>query len=157
MATGRYIPPALRLRPPQDTDLVPTHSSIAQQSPASLASFSSNPNPRTNSKTPWSSSPSGPGPSSLAYLESQIESQSHHANSQSQSQSHSHSQPRSTSASRSASGSGNPRTNLQGGPTGTTLHVFGDSFVGPLKLLSEDCVKVTTFKGASAKVRHGLD
>ncbi|KAK4683559.1 hypothetical protein P7C73_g6683, partial [Tremellales sp. Uapishka_1] len=35
--------------------------------------------------------------------------------------------------------------------TGPTLYVFGDSFVGPLKLLSEDCVKITSFKGASAK------
>ena len=33
-----------------------------------------------------------------------------------------------------------------------TLHVYGDSFVGPLKLLSDECVRINPFKGASAKV-----
>ncbi|KAL7418759.1 hypothetical protein Q5752_006442 [Cryptotrichosporon argae] len=35
-----------------------------------------------------------------------------------------------------------------------SLYVYGDSFVGPFKLLRDDCARVQTFKGASAK---GLD
>lgn len=42
------------------------------------------------------------------------------------------------------------REGLAGSPS---LHVFGDSFVGPMKLLSEQSVRVQTYKGASAKVR----
>lgn len=41
------------------------------------------------------------------------------------------------------------RDGLAGSPS---LHVFGDSFVGPMKLLSEQSVRVQTYKGASAKV-----
>lgn len=43
-----------------------------------------------------------------------------------------------------------------GGGGAPSLYVFGDSFVGPMKLLSDDCASVRTFKGASAKVRRGL-
>jgi hypothetical protein len=41
-----------------------------------------------------------------------------------------------------------------GGPPrrGVSLCVFGDSFAGPFKLLSDENVKVQSFKGASAKV-----
>ena len=35
-----------------------------------------------------------------------------------------------------------------------TLYVFGDSFTGPLKLLSDDCCRVQSYKGASAKVNR---
>lgn len=36
---------------------------------------------------------------------------------------------------------------------GPSLHVFGDSFAGPFKLLSDTSVRTRSFKGASAKVR----
>lgn len=40
----------------------------------------------------------------------------------------------------------------QRGTSGPSLFVFGDSFVGPFKLLSDRYSKTQTFKGSSAKV-----
>ncbi|WVQ72699.1 hypothetical protein IAR50_002259 [Cryptococcus sp. DSM 104548] len=43
----------------------------------------------------------------------------------------------------------NPKLYTQNSPA--QLHVFGDSFVGPMKLVNSDYVQIKTFKGASAK------
>ncbi|TYJ57269.1 hypothetical protein B9479_002002 [Cryptococcus floricola] len=43
----------------------------------------------------------------------------------------------------------NPKLYTQNSPA--QLHVFGDSFVGPMKLVNGDYVQIKTFKGASAK------
>ncbi|ODN92106.1 hypothetical protein L198_05778 [Cryptococcus wingfieldii CBS 7118] len=43
----------------------------------------------------------------------------------------------------------NPKLYTQNSPA--QLHVFGDSFVGPMKLVNADYVQIKTFKGASAK------
>lgn len=55
---------------------------------------------------------------------------------------------------RARSGPGYQRTNANGTPSSTSpqLYVFGDSFVGPMKLLSTENARCTTYKGASAKV-----
>lgn len=41
------------------------------------------------------------------------------------------------------------REGMAGSPS---LHVYGDSFVGPMKLISDQYIRVQTYKGASAKV-----
>lgn len=52
-------------------------------------------------------------------------------------------------------GGGPPGRGGGGRGSGRSLFVFGDSFVGPFKLLRDDCAKTQTFKGASAKVGGG--
>ncbi|WVO14429.1 hypothetical protein L204_102062 [Cryptococcus depauperatus] len=77
--------------------------------------------------------------------------------------------PGSTSSNHSSPGHGSSPSNGRGGKkwddtppkprnnrmydqnSPATLHVFGDSFVGPMKLMDGDSVQVKTFKGASAK------
>jgi hypothetical protein len=60
-----------------------------------------------------------------------------------------------SSMSRSYSGPGRSRAADTAQDTRThfspSLHVFGDSFVGPMKLLRNECATTRTFKGASAK------
>ena len=145
---GAYIPPHLRNRP------AATNPAHKQASPVSLNSAhirfphpilsEANPiplGPRQSrqtlpssapSRTPWSTqSPAGlsrsPATSTTKY----------------------EAPARRTSpvGSRSAPGRNRPAA------TSPTLYVYGDSFVGPMKLLREENVKYTTFKGASAKVR----
>ena len=65
---------------------------------------------------------------------------------------------------RASSGPGRARVNGSGAErsagkgtipvhsTSPSLYVFGDSFVGPMKLLSNESARCQTFKGASAKV-----
>jgi hypothetical protein len=138
---GRYVPPHLRKRPAYETQA----SSAASTSTNSFRNPSptrhnNNANPqctysnKSASRTPWAIVPV---PTTSA----------------------SSSSSRNTSAERS--GRDQPITARGGAGFGigtsapsSSLHVFGDSFVGPLKLLEEDCVRVTTFKGASAKVSH---
>ena len=147
----RYVPPHLRNRP---------QSNISQAGQSSSTESSRNPSPtrhrsdphsplktqtapaRSQSRTPWAPHPT-----------------SWEASSSSSSRTHSRERqdPTWTRHEQSAPARGNAELGAKegavgGGITSSKLHVFGDSFVGPLKLLEEDCVKITTFKGASAKV-----
>jgi hypothetical protein len=147
---SRYVPPHLRNRPASSSSSSPSHAAPATSSQRGYDRRS------TPSRAPWgpSSGPAGrssgyandsPGPSQASYGV--------------------------------AEGSRTPGRNAQSAPTrpgqsygvgrgvgggsgggvgggSPSLYVFGDSFVGPMKLLSDDCASVRTFKGASAKVRR---
>jgi len=148
-SSGRYLPPHLRHRPQPG----PTPEAGPSSSSAPRA-HSSAPSPRTTtqSRTPWAAASSSSTPSDSMSVEQQ---QSLETSGYRRSSSINQDGGRQASSSYRFP----PRGDSHSAPTRSarsgvapTLHVFGDSFTGPLKLLSEDCARVTSFKGASAKV-----
>jgi hypothetical protein len=138
---GRYIPPHLRVRRDDSSasssstqTRIPKTSSSANNQDYKSSTSSSAP-ARAHSRTPWSVIP--------------VPDEAPRSGSSSRTHSVERQDP-SLHTTQSA-----PARPIPPGPVSVspTLHVFGDSFVGPFKLLEEDCLRVTTFKGASAKVR----
>ncbi|WVQ95208.1 hypothetical protein IAU59_002302 [Kwoniella sp. CBS 9459] len=172
-----YVPPHLRNRPASSPSATTAGSSSSQAPatpPSGSRAYSSAPNRSSSSRTPWSSSsaPTSPHPSSYSSQangtggpsSSYLPSTSHPGRSHYESVS-SPSPSRKSYGSSANSGPSRDGINADhrnrsshsfgGGANGFStsphLYVYGDSFVGPFKLLTEDCVKVQTFKGSSAK------
>ncbi len=125
---GRYVPPHLRHRrpPPSSSPIAgPSRTSVAAQNTTAAPRHSRLAPNRSESRTPWAASAPSPSPSRI-------------------------STSRDTSPRRALAASSTPAGRIHS--VAPTLHVYGDSFVGPLKLLTEDCVRINSFKGASAKV-----
>ena len=128
----RYVPPHLRNRPASSSDSGPLPTRLPQPTTKledSSRDVYSPPNRRPS--TPWSSS---------------NDSRSNWSDSLSIGR---YPQPHSAPT----------RHNRQASEryaASPTLYVFGDSFAGPLKLLSDGNARVTTFKGSSAKVSHTI-
>ncbi|KAK8854552.1 hypothetical protein IAR55_003291 [Kwoniella newhampshirensis] len=132
---GAYVPPHLRNRTGLSSPSASSSSSPDGESNSSRA-YKSAPTRSTHSRTPWS-------------LPTQPLSSSDGSSSFSN-------KPSSYPSKRSASTNGHAqRTShgrIGGGPASSpSLYIFGDSFVGPMKLLSDECVQIKTFKGSSAK------
>ncbi|ORY32129.1 hypothetical protein BCR39DRAFT_493062 [Naematelia encephala] len=133
-SSGRYVPPHLRNRPVSSSDnagpstrtphLAPTHS----QPPQSRTYRSE---PTRGSRTPWSTKSSNTTPDTSTDRSNTRDARTRGP-----------SPPNSAPA---------PRSNRGPSSSSPTLYIFGDSFVGPMKLLSEENVQIRTFKGASAK------
>ncbi|OCF38394.1 hypothetical protein I317_07837 [Kwoniella heveanensis CBS 569] len=171
-----YVPPHLRNRPASSPSATSSYDSPATPPSASGSrTYSSAPN-RSTSRTPWSASASSPHPSSpqangpSSSLTPTRSSSSHPGRSYYEPSSSVSASRRSYGGTSSASAgnvgssrdvasvdSRNRSNHSFGGgssngySTSPHLYVYGDSFVGPFKLLTEDCVKVQTFKGSSAK------
>ncbi|WVF67633.1 hypothetical protein IAT40_002391 [Kwoniella sp. CBS 6097] len=171
-----YVPPHLRNRPastPSSSALAsgPSSSQAPATPPSGSRAYSSAPN-RSSSRTPWSSSSSAPHPSSYQTNGGGPSSGSNYTPTRNgngishpgRSHFESIGSPNSSRRSYGLTGGreGNSDSNRSrsshsfgGGPNGYStsphLYVYGDSFVGPFKLLTEDCIKVQTFKGSSAK------
>ncbi|ORX38244.1 hypothetical protein BD324DRAFT_679998 [Kockovaella imperatae] len=164
---SKYVPPHLRSRTgkasdpqtvttqrPGSRDRVngsgpsSSYSGSAYQQPGSNRSWTAQSQGSSSSRTSWSHGGQDPSP---AY---QQRGGSHdtgrwgqdtkHASRGARDQYPGSGRPSAYSGSGSGSNSRTPHTS-------PTLHVFGDSFVGPFKLLSDDGVKFQTFKGSSAK------
>ncbi|WVR09385.1 hypothetical protein IAU60_006452 [Kwoniella sp. DSM 27419] len=126
-----YVPPHMRNRPAQTEAAPPgpTSSTYTPPSPSGSRGYNSAP-ARSSSRTPWSSA-GPPGPPAIGARGYQ------------------------PSTNGSASPRKGPYVSAPAGSGGSysspSLYIFGDSFVGPFKLLAEDNVKVQTFKGSSAK------
>ncbi|WVQ68515.1 uncharacterized protein L199_006723 [Kwoniella botswanensis] len=145
-----YVPPHLRNRsnPSSSSTSSPSRSSNNQPAtpPSSSRPYSSAPNRSSDyaSRSPWShtSSPSSSHPGRNHYnniaspnAKGYNGNNSHYGNTFTSGQSQS-----SSSSSNGIGYSSSP-----------SLYVYGDSFVGPFKLLRDDSVRVQTFKGSSAK------
>jgi hypothetical protein len=149
---SRYVPPHLRNRP--------ASSSSSSTSPAAPASSQRGYDRRsTPSRDTWGPGPGGrssgyandgAGPSQASYYGVAEGSRTPGRNAQSAPTRPGQSYGSGRGIGVGAAGGGG------GGGGSPSLYVFGDSFVGPMKLLSDDCASVRTFKGASAKVRMGL-
>lgn len=133
---GRYVPPHLRNKAP---------ASSGPSTPSRQPQSGSDSRP-SNAQSPYRSTHSSDNGSYGSY--------SARSNGQS-----SYQHPHHPRDSRDSPTSPSYRsTPSRGGPpsagprSGVALCVFGDSFGGPFKLLSDSSVKVQTFKGASAKV-----
>lgn len=138
---GAYVPPHMRNRAPPPAPLQP--KSPLESSPA-ISAQRDKPRPtstdRLNSRTPWSRAT--PASSSTAPPTPRDPWPTYDTPT---TQGSRNSTP---SVSRSSSGPGRTRV-AAGSPS---LYVFGDSFVGPMKLLSDECSRATTYKGSSARV-----
>ncbi|WWC90426.1 uncharacterized protein L201_005361 [Kwoniella dendrophila CBS 6074] len=146
-----YVPPHLRNRPsPTPSSSSPSSSRTTDPPstpPSSSRTYQSAPT-RSQSRTPWNASPSSSSHPSKSFF--------NNVNSPSQNSygygnaftSGNDSRNRSTP---SSSINGRDNGNINGYSSSPSLYVYGDSFVGPFKLLREDSVRVQTFKGSSAK------
>ncbi|KAL1407447.1 hypothetical protein Q8F55_006880 [Vanrija albida] len=126
---GRYVPPHLRNRPAAAGPSSPSTTTTQHRPQQHDAGPSSPPQAR-----PWSSQagPSRRPPGQWDHRDGYREP-------------YGHSQGGQLAAARGGGG-GAPR-----GGGGRSLYIFGDSFVGPFKLLADSHTKTQTFKGASAK------
>jgi hypothetical protein len=144
---SRYIPPHLRNRQLSSPSDSPSSSAGPSRLPSPTRHQTHRPSnsqsapTRSQSRTPWSAT--------SALIDQEHQGISSHPSSRTHStEGRGRQQPyTSQSAPNRPSGSTAPAV-------APTLHVFGDSFVGPLKLLEEDCARITTFKGSSAKVGY---
>ncbi|WVW85350.1 hypothetical protein I302_107388 [Kwoniella bestiolae CBS 10118] len=145
---GVYVPPHLRNRSNPSPSSASSSSRNSSNPPATPPSSSrpySAPNRSNyNSRSPWSHSSSLPSSHSgrnhftgITSPSSKGFNNSSYGNALTSGHSHT-----------SSPSSSNPSNGYSSGPS---LYVYGDSFVGPFKLLREDSVRVQTFKGSSAK------
>ncbi|WWC63593.1 uncharacterized protein I303_106198 [Kwoniella dejecticola CBS 10117] len=144
---GVYIPPHLRNRPSSSPS--PSSSRRSQPPatpPSGQRSYASAPD--RNHRSPWapssSSSSSHPGRSFFMGANNNNLNPSPSGRNDSPSIS----SPGRNADNRNRNG---PSASSSGYSSSPSLYVYGDSFVGPFKLLREDSVRVQTFKGSSAK------
>ncbi|KAK6910925.1 hypothetical protein I204_03037 [Kwoniella mangroviensis CBS 8886] len=147
---GVYVPPHLRNRsnpsPSSTSPLSRNSNNPPATPPSSSRPYSSAPNRSSDhtSRSPWShtSSPSSSHPGRNPYNNTASpNAKGYNGNSGNYGNAFTSGQSQSSSLSSNGSGySSSP-----------SLYVYGDSFVGPFKLLREDSVRVQTFKGSSAK------
>ncbi|KAI9637735.1 uncharacterized protein MKK02DRAFT_32519 [Dioszegia hungarica] len=145
---GAYVPPHLRNRSPASSTACASSSNSA-----SSGGQSSRPRPASSDR-----SAGGPSQSRTPWSRTTPASSSREAASaapwptyDAQPMSRTGSAGGGPSVSRSSSGPGRARATAPPTSSSPSLFVFGDSFVGPMKLLSNDCARKTTYKGASAK------
>ncbi|WWC71296.1 uncharacterized protein I206_105250 [Kwoniella pini CBS 10737] len=138
---GVYIPPHLRNRPNPSPS-----SSRTNELPATPPSAQKGytPAPNRSQRSPWASSPSGP--SSHTARNNLFNNNNLNSPSSRNDNGSPFNSGRITDRSRS-----NPSASSSGYSSSPSLYVYGDSFVGPFKLLREDSVRIQTFKGSSAK------
>lgn len=144
---GRYVPPHMRNKAPPVTS--PSQQAGPSRIPYTSDSRreqSSAPARSSQSRTPWASS-------------SSTNAESSHDRSSASSSTHQNWEQRPGDSSLNTRSAPNPSAHRTVGPSRSngstfspTLYAFGDSFTGPLKLLSDENAKCITFKGSSAKV-----
>jgi hypothetical protein len=154
---GAYVPPHLRNRTAASTSSQSTsHSSPSTSSSVSATQPSSN---RTRQQSTDRASSSTASKSRTPWSRATTASTSRDRSQQSdpwpvydrQESAAGRPNGNNLNVSRTPSGSGQARQPVASSSS-PTLYVFGDSFVGPMKLLSNDCARKQTYKGASAKV-----
>ncbi|WWD02125.1 hypothetical protein V865_000163 [Kwoniella europaea PYCC6329] len=147
---GVYVPPHLRNRsnPSSSSTSSPSRSTNnpPDTPPSSSRPYSSAPNRPSDytSRSPWShaSSPSTSHPGRDHYNNiASPNAKRYNGNNGNYGNAFTSGQSQSSSSS----------SNGIGYSSSPSLYVYGDSFVGPFKLLREDSVRVQTFKGSSAK------
>ncbi|WWD19312.1 hypothetical protein CI109_103770 [Kwoniella shandongensis] len=143
---GAYVPPHLRNRSGPSSPSPSSSPSSVGGSTTSSRGYNSAPTRSTQSRTPWSA------PASQSTFSPNRNNTSGRLPD--------FSSPGGGPSRRSApsNGQGHGQRASYGGNSGSgggssspSLYIFGDSFVGPMKLLRDECVQIKTFKGSSAK------
>jgi hypothetical protein len=152
---SRYVPPHLRSRPASSSSSSTSHAAPAtsqrgydRRSTPSRPIWGPGPGPGPAGRSSYANDSAGPSQASYSGVAEGSRTPGRNAQSAPTRPGQSYGASRGVGA--GAGGGGG------GGGGSPSLYVFGDSFVGPMKLLSDDCASVRTFKGASAKVRRGF-